>query len=305
MGLLLRAVDVAGPPRWRWLLDRRGHGRAAGRSPSQPPGRVGRGGAVRRPFGYVRSYAAPDRQVEDGTKIVADAGAWAGSALLGEAVGKAIAAAASAGPVSVQVVALPPTDKVLLWPLELAHVAGKPLAARGDVTFVYDITGTGSGPAARTRSRRRTARLRAGRTGRGGRGQGGPLRVLAVFSQPTKTTVLALRRERYALSRLISRDRRQGARRRRTPGRPVRRDAGRPRRDRRQKETAGTCCTCQATATGGAFLLEKADGSHGHRAHRRPGEAAAPCAAAAAGWRSSPPASPPPTRPPRPTACSA
>ena len=33
--------------------------------------------------------------------------------------------------------------------------------------------------------------------------------MLAVFSQPTRTSVLALRRERYALSRLIRRTARQ------------------------------------------------------------------------------------------------
>jgi tetratricopeptide (TPR) repeat protein len=69
-------------------------------------------------------------------------------------------------------------ESVLLWPLEL------PLAARGDVTFVYDVNPAG-GDAKDAVS--------------------GSLRVLAVFSQPTKTSVLALRRERYALARLIRR----------------------------------------------------------------------------------------------------
>jgi CHAT domain len=51
------------------------------------------------------------------------------------------------------------------------------------VAFVYDIGGAGG---------RKDA-------------VGEALRVLAVFSQPTKTSVLALRRERYALTRLIRR----------------------------------------------------------------------------------------------------
>jgi hypothetical protein len=91
--------------------------------------------------GYLRSYAAPDRQVEDGTRIVADAGAWAGSVLLGDAVGKATVAATATGAVTIKMVAPPLADAVLLWPLELAHAAGRPLAVLGDVTFVYDITG--------------------------------------------------------------------------------------------------------------------------------------------------------------------
>ena len=55
--------------------------------------------------------------------------------LLGERVGAAIV---SAAPVTVRV-SVPELVAVLLWPLELAHAGGVPLAARGDVTFVYDI----------------------------------------------------------------------------------------------------------------------------------------------------------------------
>ena len=89
MGLLLRAVDVAGPLRWRWLLtdgdsaaplaDHRVDLEAA-------PGEVARFADL---YGYARSYAVPDRRMEDGARFVAEAGAWAGTALLGEAVGQA------------------------------------------------------------------------------------------------------------------------------------------------------------------------------------------------------------------------
>jgi len=34
-------------------------------------------------YGYARAYAAPDRRVGDEARIVAEAGAWAGRALLG------------------------------------------------------------------------------------------------------------------------------------------------------------------------------------------------------------------------------
>ena len=190
MGLLLRAVDLTGPLRWRWLLTEADTGAPlADHQVDLEPDAVARFNDL---SGYVRSYAAPDRQVEDGTRIVAAAGAWAGSVLLGDAIGNAIVAAAAAGPVTVQVAATPPADAVLLWPLELAHAAGRPLGARGDVTFTYDITG------------RNGASSGSGTAGRG-RAAGMPLRVLAVFSQPTRTSVLALRRERYALARLIRR----------------------------------------------------------------------------------------------------
>jgi hypothetical protein len=87
------------------------------------------------------------------------------------------AAIVKAAPVTVRVTA----DFAARWPLELAHVAGVPLAARGDVSLVYAPAGQPGPPKAEIT---------------------GTLRVLAVFSQPTKTSVLALRRERYALSRL-------------------------------------------------------------------------------------------------------
>ena len=105
-----------------------------------------------------------------------------GRELLGESVGAAILAEA---PVTVKVRVPSALERVLLWPLELAHVDGKPLAAQGDVTFVYDI--------APDAPPRRKAEV------------GETLRMLAVFSQPSRTSVLALRRERYALTRLVRR----------------------------------------------------------------------------------------------------
>ena len=83
----------------------------------------------------------------------------------------------------------PAADGMLLWPLRATHADGKPLAARGDVTFVYDIAGAPGTDC----------------TGHSAGGSGGPLRILAVFSQPAEISVLALRRERRALSQLIYR----------------------------------------------------------------------------------------------------
>jgi tetratricopeptide (TPR) repeat protein len=184
--LLLQAVDAAGPWRWRWLLTDTDTGEPLADHEVDLDPASDEVAAFGDLYGYARSHAAPDRRTISETGIVERAGAWAGQALLGESVGAAIAAAA---PVTVRVSAQAPTDFVLWWPLELAHADGAPLAARGDVTLVYDIAPVqpGSGQAAAA----------------------GPLRVLAVFSQPTRTSVLALRRERYALSRLIRRIARQ------------------------------------------------------------------------------------------------
>ena len=62
---------------------------------------------------------------------------------------------------------------------------GGPLAALGDVPLVYDVVPDGA-------HRPKDA-------------VSGALRMLAVFSQPTQTSVVALRRARYELGRLIRR----------------------------------------------------------------------------------------------------
>jgi len=255
MGLLLRAVEVAGPLRWRWLLTDADTGAPlADHQVDLEPVDVARFNDL---SGYLRSYAAPDRQVEDGARFVADAGAWGGSVLLGDAVGKAIVAATATGAVTIQVVAPPPADAVLLWPLELAHAAGRPLAARGDVTFVYDITGhdavaeTATGPEPSATRSASAAQGRAGNT---------PLRVLAVFSQPTRTSVLALRRERYALARLI---RRVAAKERAAVELRVL-QYGVTRKILRDIAAEGDgwdLLHLSGHGEGGAFLLEKSDGS--------------------------------------------
>jgi CHAT domain len=182
VGLVLRAENVASPWRWRWLLsdEETGEPLASHQVNLDPAGEEV--AAFRDLYGYARWRAAPDRRLGDQMRIVRDAGAWAGRALIGEAVGAAIAAEA---PVTLRVEAPPPADQALMWPIELAHVSGRPLAARGDVSLVYDIVPSG------TTRRKEPVR--------------DVLRVLAVFSQPTQTGTLALRQERYALTQLIRR----------------------------------------------------------------------------------------------------
>src|SRR5580692_2574866 len=134
MSLVLQAVDVRGPTQWRWLLTDEATGnlladQQVALDPDAPEVR-GFGDVYR----YVRSYAAPDRRAEDEARLVAELGVWAGRVLLGERVGAAIV---SAAPVTVRVTA----GFAVGWPLELAHVGGRPLAARGDVSFVYAPAG--------------------------------------------------------------------------------------------------------------------------------------------------------------------
>jgi hypothetical protein len=183
--LVLRALEFREPLQWRWLLSDSETGVPLADfrvdlDPRSPE--VARFDDV---HGYARAFVAPDQRVTDESRIVAEAGDWAGRVLLGASVGAAIANRARSGPVTVRVAVPPELERVLTWPLELAHVDGRPLVVRGDVTLVYDVA---KDPG--TLDKDDVADV---------------LRVLAVFSQPTKTSVLALRRERYALTRFIRR----------------------------------------------------------------------------------------------------
>ena len=149
MGLLLRAVDVAGPTRWRWLLTdaaracrwpiTKSTSRARRPRWRGSPPRSGTCGPTPPPTGRSRTgpRSSPTRARGPGRRC--SARRWARRSRPPHRPAQ----------VSVQVVAPPPTDKVLLWPLELAHVAGKPLAARGDVTFVRHHRAQGLGRQAR------------------------------------------------------------------------------------------------------------------------------------------------------------
>ncbi len=182
MGLVLQAVEVASPFTWRWLLSDDETGAPLADHQVRLDPAAEQVTAFQDLYRYAGWQAVPDRRARDQMKIVIAAGAWAGRELLGERVAAAIVEEA---PVTVRVSAEGAAGHVLMWPLELAHANGEPLAARGDVSLVYDIA-----PGGGVRRKERTA---------------GVLRVLAVFSQPTRTSVLALRRERYELARFFRR----------------------------------------------------------------------------------------------------
>ena len=189
MGLLrLEVRDLEGPLRWRWLLSEEGSGAPLADHRVDLAGAPGEFEAFTDLYRYLRHYAVPDRRTASEAEIAARVGAWAGEVVLGRAVCEAIVAAA---PVTVRVVVPERAGFVLSWPLELAYAGGRPLAARGDVTLAYDLApnAAGRGP--------------GGESGTTSDGRG--LRMLAVFSLPTATSVLALRRERFELTRLVRR----------------------------------------------------------------------------------------------------
>ncbi|SIN26215.1 CHAT domain-containing protein [Micromonospora cremea] len=178
MGLLLEAVDVLDRWRWRWLLTDEATGAVlADHTVALQPGSA-QVEAFDDLYRHLRWNAELDRRVASEAELVEQLGAWIGRVVLGETIGRAIV---DASPVTVRVVVPDRLGFLAVRPLELAHVDGVALARRGDVSLVFDI---GSQSTAKTE-------------------MGGRLRMLAVFSLPTQTTALALRRERYELTRLV------------------------------------------------------------------------------------------------------
>ncbi len=241
--LRLEVRDFEGPLRWRWLLSEEDSGAPLADHRVDLVGGPGEFAAFTDLYRYLRHCAVPDRRTASETEIAARVGAWASEVVLGRAVCDAVVEAA---PVTVRVVVPEQAGFVLSWPLELAHAGGRPLAARGDVTLAYD-------PAADL----------AGRSPAGGSGcapRGRALRMLAVFSLPTAVSVLALRRERFELTRLV---RRIAARQRRRVELTVVQYGATRERLAAVAEAGDGWDVLHLSGHGGRgqFLLEKLDGS--------------------------------------------
>jgi hypothetical protein len=240
--LRLEVHDFDGQLRWRWLLSEEGSGAPLADHQVDLAGAPGEFEAFTDLYRYLRWNAVPDRRTTSETDIAARVGAWAGPEVLGRAVCEAIVAAA---PVTVRVIVPERAGFLLSWPLELVHAGGRPLAARGDVTLVYELA-----PDAAGRSPRGELGAPAGSRG---------LRMLAVFSLPTATSVLALRRERFELARMIRRIARQ---RRRVQLTVVQYGATQERLAAMAEAGDGWDVLHLSGHGGrGQFLLEKADGS--------------------------------------------
>ncbi|WP_308301137.1 MULTISPECIES: CHAT domain-containing protein [unclassified Crossiella] len=174
---VLRAADLSSHLRWRWLLsDADGHLVADHEVDLDPAS------AEHEAFddldGYLRRNAAPDDRVATEAEIVDWLGEWLGVAVLGQAIGHAILDS----DLDTVLVDLPARAAFLLdRPLELAHVDGESLTRRG-IRLVYRWPGE------------RQVRKEP---------VGAELRILALFSMPSRTSVLALRRERHELAHLV------------------------------------------------------------------------------------------------------
>ena len=88
MTLVLQAVEVRGPGRWRWLLTDEGTGNPLADHEVTLDAAAAEVRAFGDVYGWVRSYAAPDRRTEDEARLVAGLGAWAGTTLLGERIAR-------------------------------------------------------------------------------------------------------------------------------------------------------------------------------------------------------------------------
>ncbi len=180
-GLELRAVDVDGRDRWRWLLVEEATGKPLADHPVVVDGST-EASAFTDLYRFLRWNVEPDRRVASEAAWVDRVGTWAGRELLGQCLGRLLVDRA---PVTVRVVLPAGAEQLAFWPWELAHAGGVPLA-RQQVSLVFDVAGPSAG-------------------GPGKRPVAGALRMLAVFSLPTEQSALGLRRERYALTRLVRR----------------------------------------------------------------------------------------------------
>jgi tetratricopeptide (TPR) repeat protein len=179
----MTVADYASPLRWRWVLAGP-DGRLVADHDVQLNESDWQYEAYSDLFGYLRVHAVPDQRLQREAEIVAEVAVWAGREVVGQA-GNALVEAGSIGPVTVRVIVPgePPAARQIAYlPLQLADVAGKPLALQ-DVTLVMQI-----GPRSQAAAKAAV---------------GERLRVLALFSAPDGQRPLSLRRERTALVRLF------------------------------------------------------------------------------------------------------
>ena len=181
---VLACEDYQNAQHWRWVLrDGRGNFLADHEVNLDPACSEYDGLIDLR--GYLDRHAAPDRWRADHARLLEDFGCWLGANVLGKAIGDKLRAPGVSLTLRVEV----PVEAagLLTIPLELAHAGGEPLAL-GGISLVSLVKGEGDGTAPETEHEPVGERLR----------------ILALFSLPTQATALALRRERHALTRLIS-----------------------------------------------------------------------------------------------------
>ncbi|WP_367127993.1 CHAT domain-containing protein [Saccharothrix sp. HUAS TT1] len=170
----LEAVEVAGPHRWRWVL-RAESGRVLADHQVDLDVDTAEYEAFRDLVGHLDRHRLPHDPVRSETAAVDRLGAWISERVFGDALLSRLSG-------SVRVLVPRDAEFLLSRPLELARVGGVPLA-RKQISLVYepddlDVPDDKQGVV-------------------------GGVRVLALFSMPARSSVLALRRERYELARTV------------------------------------------------------------------------------------------------------
>ena len=177
--LTLEAIEFKDSQHWRWVL-RDGFGNYIQDHEIQLDPKDTKYWALIDLESYLDYHSAPDKWVEDQTKLIEDIGTWISENILGPIADKL---GSYVRPITVQVKVPPEASALLQMPLDIAIIKGKTLAKR-NVSLVFELVG-------RTFS---------------GEPQGieDKLRMLAIFSLPTDVSLLALRRERYELLKKIN-----------------------------------------------------------------------------------------------------
>ncbi|WP_179118191.1 CHAT domain-containing protein [Saccharothrix sp. ALI-22-I] len=173
--LRLEVLGYAGPTTWRWRLT--DAGAFVADHPVELDPAEWQFEAFTDLHRYLRWHAAPDRRLAHEAELVSQVGDWITARVLGPV---APALAAARRPVRVEVPA--PASALAYRPWELARVDGRPLSGHR-VGFVIDHL-----------PRRPVVKAEIGQR----------LRMLAVFSLPEDASALNLRKERYALARLVN-----------------------------------------------------------------------------------------------------
>ena len=181
--LVLHALEVASPRRWRWLLTEADDAALADHEVHLDASAWEYAAFIDLDR-YVELNIAPDDRIAEETALVERLGRWASAVALGEAVGSVLAARA---PTTVRIPVPTGSEFLGTYPLEIAYINGQPLARHG-ITLVFEYGETAIRASALVAERPIKERLR----------------ILALFSLPVGGSMLALRRERYELTRLIT-----------------------------------------------------------------------------------------------------
>jgi hypothetical protein len=170
----LRAVEVAGPTRWRWVLSAE-----SGLLLADHEVDLDADSAEYEAFCdlmvYLDRHRLPHDPVGSEAAAVERLSAWISERVFGETLLAMLAD-------TVRVIVPRDAEFMLSRPLELAEVGGVTLA-RKQISLVYELADLGA-PGDKQNATE-------------------SVRILALFSMPARSSVLALRRERYELVRIV------------------------------------------------------------------------------------------------------